>query len=228
MRASPWRARTGPGSKDRLTLRPDGTVLVTLKTPWRDGTTHLRFEPLALLERLASLTPRPRINALLYHGILAPHAAGRAAAVAYGRPTVGKRSHMHVRGVGVAPAPAPWRAVVGTAAPAVDPAALGATTPVPFGMPVAPLPGAAAPTPTAAEAVSSAPAPRPVRPPRWRWAELLQRVFAVDVLACPNCGGRMRVIATIDDPRIVRRILTHLGILGDVGPPPEPAAWQTA
>ena len=57
---------------------------------------------------------------------------------------------------------------------------------------------------------------------RWNWAELLQRVFAVDVLACPRCGGHMRVIATIDDPLVVRRILTHLGILGDVGPPPGP------
>ena len=60
-------------------------MLVTLKTPWRDGTTHLRFEPLTLLERLAALTPRPRINVLIYHGILAPRAASRAAAVAYGR-----------------------------------------------------------------------------------------------------------------------------------------------
>ena len=66
-----------PIAQDRLTLRPDGTVLVTLKTPWRDGTTHLRFEPRTLLERLASLTPRPRINVVLYHGLLAPHAAWR-------------------------------------------------------------------------------------------------------------------------------------------------------
>jgi hypothetical protein len=68
----------------------------------------------------------------------------------------------------------------------------------------------------------------PLRPPRWRWADLLQRVFAVDVLACPNCGGRMRVIATIDDPWVVRRILTHLGLLSDPRPPPEPPVWQAA
>jgi hypothetical protein len=47
-----------PIAQDRLALRPDGMVVVTLKTPWRDGTTHLRFEPLTLLERLASLPPR--------------------------------------------------------------------------------------------------------------------------------------------------------------------------
>jgi hypothetical protein len=37
----------------------------------------------------------------------------------------------------------------------------------------------------------------------------------------------MRVIATIDDPRVVRRILTHLG-LGDPRPPPKPPASQAA
>jgi hypothetical protein len=74
-----------PIAQERLALRPDGSVLVTLKTAWRDGTTHLRFEPLTLLERLAALTPRPRIDVLIYHGILARRAASRAAAVAYGR-----------------------------------------------------------------------------------------------------------------------------------------------
>src|SRR5207248_9500066 len=74
-----------PIAQERLALRPDGRVLVTLKTPWRDGTTHLCFEPITLLERLATLTPRPRINVVLYHGVLAPRAKWRAAAVAYGR-----------------------------------------------------------------------------------------------------------------------------------------------
>src|SRR5262249_2944985 len=82
-----------PLAQDRLTLRPDGPVVVLLKTAWRDGTTALRFSPLTLLERLAALTPRPRINVLLYHGMLAPHAAGRAAAVAYGRPLPGEQPH---------------------------------------------------------------------------------------------------------------------------------------
>jgi len=34
----------------------------------------------------------------------------------------------------------------------------------------------------------------------------------IDVLACVRCGGRMRVEATIDDPVVIRRILTHLGL----------------
>ena len=74
-----------PIAQERLALRSDGTVLVTLKTPWRDGTTHLCFEPVTLLERLAALTPRPRINVVLYHGVLAPRAKWRASAVTYGR-----------------------------------------------------------------------------------------------------------------------------------------------
>jgi hypothetical protein len=58
-----------PIAQDRLALRPDGRILVTLKLPWRDGTTHLCFEPITLLERRAALTPRPRINVVLYHGL---------------------------------------------------------------------------------------------------------------------------------------------------------------
>ena len=208
-------------------MRPDGTVVVLLKTPWRDGTTHLRFEPLTLLERLASLTPRPRINVLLYHGILAPHAGGRAAAVAYGRPAAADRPHDHALGAGAAPAPIP-PPTVGAAAPVPDAAPLRATAPMAPGSPVPPSPGPVASPPWSPDPPSPYPAPAPLHPPRWRWADLLQRVFAVDVLACPNCGGRMRVIATIDDPRVVRRILTHLGLLSDPRPPPEPPAWQAA
>jgi hypothetical protein len=38
----------------------------------------------ARLEQLAALTPRPRINLILYHGVLAPHARRRAQVVTYG------------------------------------------------------------------------------------------------------------------------------------------------
>src|SRR5882672_9550947 len=49
-------------AQDRLRLLADGRVVLTLKTAWADGTRHLVFEPLELLEKLAALTPRPRIN----------------------------------------------------------------------------------------------------------------------------------------------------------------------
>jgi hypothetical protein len=45
---------------------------------------HLSFDPIEPLERLAALRPRPRINLVLHHGVLAPHSRWRARAVAYG------------------------------------------------------------------------------------------------------------------------------------------------
>ena len=71
-------------SQDRLQLLNDGRVLLALKAAWADGTRHLLFEPLELLEKLAALTPRPRINLVLYHDVLAPNARWRARVVAYG------------------------------------------------------------------------------------------------------------------------------------------------
>ena len=60
------------------------------------------------------------------------------------------------------------------------------------------------------------------------WADLLRRVFEVDVLVCP-CGGRRRMIAMITRQKAIRRILSHLGLpttgpsLAPARPPPEPA-----
>jgi len=56
-----------------MTRTADGRVLLTLKTKWTGGTTALLFEPVEQLERLAALTPRPRINFVLHHGVLSPH-----------------------------------------------------------------------------------------------------------------------------------------------------------
>ena len=44
------------------------------------------------------------------------------------------------------------------------------------------------------------------------WAELMARVFGVNVLRCPKCGGECRVIAMIDDPPVIRKILGHMGL----------------
>ena len=66
-----------PVAEEPLQMTPDGQVLLRLRHRWADGTTHLLFEPTELLERLAVLTPRPRVNLLLYYGVLAPRAAWR-------------------------------------------------------------------------------------------------------------------------------------------------------
>ena len=50
----------------------------------------------------------------------------------------------------------------------------------------------------------------PVRPRHWAWADLMRRAFDLDVLACPRCGGRMRLIATIDDAKVIDEILSGL------------------
>ena len=47
---------------------------------------------------------------------------------------------------------------------------------------------------------------------RVAWADLLQRVFEVDALACPKCGGRLRVLAAITDPTVAARILRCLAL----------------
>ncbi len=44
----------------------------------------------------------------------------------------------------------------------------------------------------------------------------------VNVLACPHCGGRLRLIATLHDPVVIRKLLAHLGIARS-GPSPGPA-----
>lgn len=56
----------------------------------------------------------------------------------------------------------------------------------------------------------------------WRWADLMRRVFAVDVLAWAHCGGRLRLVATVEASDVTRRILRHLGLPNEV-PPPTPA-----
>jgi len=50
----------------------------------------------------------------------------------------------------------------------------------------------------------------------------MRRVFAVDVLKCPDCGGPMRILAAIHDPTAIRVILDSLG-LPSRAPPNLPA-----
>lgn len=49
-------------SDERGQLNAAGQVEPKLKTPWRDGTTHLVMSPLAFMQRLAALLPRPRLR----------------------------------------------------------------------------------------------------------------------------------------------------------------------
>ena len=59
-------------------------------------------------------------------------------------------------------------------------------------------------------------------PARMGWARLLKRVFDLDLEHCPQCGGEFRIIAAIEEPAVIVRILTHLGLPARA-PPRSPA-----
>jgi hypothetical protein len=44
------------------------------------------------------------------------------------------------------------------------------------------------------------------------WARLIQKIYEVDPLICPKCGGEMRIIAFIEDYRVIKKILDYLKI----------------
>ena len=55
--------------------------------------------------------------------------------------------------------------------------------------------------------------------PRWSWARLLKRVFALDMATCPLCRqGSLRMIAAITQAEVIRKMLRHLKLAAD--PPP--------
>jgi hypothetical protein len=72
-------------SVERLALTAQGDLRHRLKTPYRDGTTHIVLEPLDFLAPLATLVPPPRVHLTRYHGVFAPHAGLRAAITSAGR-----------------------------------------------------------------------------------------------------------------------------------------------
>ncbi len=57
---------------------------------------------------------------------------------------------------------------------------------------------------------------------RRMWAILLQRVWDIDALKCPSCGGRMRVTSVMERPAVIRRILEHLDLWVEEEPRPTP------
>jgi len=61
-----------------------------------------------------------------------------------------------------------------------------------------------------------------VHPRNYIWAELMKRVFLVDVLQCERCGGTMKILAAIHPPEATTKILDCLG-LASRAPPLKPA-----
>jgi acetone carboxylase gamma subunit len=66
---------------------------------------------------------------------------------------------------------------------------------------------------------------RPV--PAKGWAEMIRKVYEVDPLVCPQCGGTMKVVAFITDFPVVERIINHLKLSFVAAKPPPPCiAYQ--
>jgi hypothetical protein len=192
-----------PVATQRLSRLDDGRLLYRLKHRWRDGTTHVVFEPQELVEKLAALVPPPRFHLVRYHGILGPCAGGRDRVV-----PGSTRAEQQVRPAPRKPsADLPARPPGATAVQGHERGsiadrrnALGQdgsrANPAPAGR-QEPLPVPEEPT---------------MRPRRLAWADLLRRVFAVDVLECPRCGGRMRLLAAIQPPDVTQAILDCLDL----------------
>jgi hypothetical protein len=53
----------------RLSLANNGNVVIALKTPYNDGTTHVVLSPMEFMGRLAALVPNPRVNLTRFHGV---------------------------------------------------------------------------------------------------------------------------------------------------------------
>jgi hypothetical protein len=56
---------------------------------------------------------------------------------------------------------------------------------------------------------------------RISWAKLLKRVFNIDVEICSSCGGKNKIIAAIENPSVIKKILKHLGL-----PTTPPTPWN--
>jgi len=60
-------------AEQHLSLASNGDVIVGLKTPYDDGTTHVVLSPMEFIGRLAALVPPPRVNVTRFHGVFSPN-----------------------------------------------------------------------------------------------------------------------------------------------------------
>lgn len=199
-----------PIATDRLEALPDGRLAYRLKTRWRDGTTHVLMERRELLERLAPLIPPPRAHQVRYHGLLAPCASGRDRVVPKHWASVDSEA---ARPAALATGPA---GVFEGVDRWLEPSSGGDT--VSHGSvvgrfsPTRPHPADRDATIAAAADSGRGEAAAKASIRRARWADLLLRVFEVDALCCPRCGGRMRVLAAITEPSLAGPILGCLNL----------------
>ncbi|MFO7980293.1 MAG: hypothetical protein R6V00_05605 [Candidatus Aminicenantes bacterium] len=56
------------------------------------------------------------------------------------------------------------------------------------------------------------------------WAEMIKKVYEIDPLICPQCGGAMRIVSFIGDYKIIDKIIKHLKLTFKAARPPPPQA----
>ncbi|MBW2456705.1 MAG: transposase [Deltaproteobacteria bacterium] len=211
----------------RLTELGDGRLAYRTRYPLRGGATHRIMEPLELMARLAAVVAPPRHPLVRYFGVLSSHSAWRSEVVARPPSTNGKkRRPKQTDDANSDNEPA------SAAAPSSPVASRVASPSTAHTRPSAVTePDSVEPTVTVRTQAEPRPKLQRLEPfnvitaqhlerlldgrllatgPRLTWAQLLQRTYAIDLGTCPRCGGRMKPIAQIHDPAVIRRILDHL------------------
>jgi hypothetical protein len=189
-----------PVVASRLTKLEGGDYSYALRYPLPDGKTELVLPGQKMLGRLALLVPRPGRHLVRYLGVFASNSSWRPLIV-----PDSPRGRAHHHGCCTDHPPETQSAVAPPDSPQIK-------APPPVLQPGPALDDGASFEP------QKAPAPRT----RYLdWPSLLRRVYRTD-LTCDRCGAKLQIVAFIEDPKVVRRILDHLG-LPSTGPPQAPA-----
>jgi hypothetical protein len=210
-----------PVATERLSELQDGRLLYELRHRWSDGTSHVAFKPLELIDRLAALVPPPRFHTVRYHGVLASRSKYRAEVVPKEAEPASRRScavgtcvsrneetiHPTNSGLGSSHRDAPQLLARSESPQRARPSPAFTST-----------------TASVSTVDRASVTTRISRPSRYySWSELMQRVFEIDVLRCPRCEATpMRILAAIHPPTTTRAILKSLG-LPTRAPPIAPA-----
>jgi len=56
------------------------------------------------------------------------------------------------------------------------------------------------------------------KPSSW-WAACIKRIYEIDPLECPRCGGTMRIVAFVQNPVEIKKIMESLGLPDFTVPP---------
>ena len=196
-----------------------------------DGTKAVIYEPMELMERLAALVPRPRFNLTRFYGVLAPASKLRPlvvpddkASIALTHPDCPERADTLETGIGNNY----LKLTRGeTDKGLIKPAAAFIPSNIRKDETVTQMHSDCPERMETLKTDSEKPdAKRGMKPKNYSWAQLLMRVFELDVLCCPRCGGRMRVLCAINSQPAIQKILACLG-LPSRAPPVAPAKLNT-